>query len=143
MIINEYEWFLQKLKENPSDPYAQHMVNVRKPYIRGKRYRGKSTKHLIKANDSNKKDDFDKKECYRTHTDKYYYFYVGHYDKDLYQKQKKNYEFKIRKSKPTGRRWCKLPKEYVKGSPCGNELMLVKKIENYENYYKDRYGEDN
>ena len=109
--------FLKQLKKEPCDSYAQHMVNVRKPFIRGKRYRGKVTKHLIKGSDSNKNDDFDKEECYRVHTRKYYYFYVGHYDKKLYQEQKKEYESNKRKSKPTGRRWCKLPKEYAEYFP--------------------------
>ena len=36
-----------------------------------------------------KEEDFDKEECFRIHTDKYYYFYVGHSRKELYQKQKK------------------------------------------------------
>lgn len=102
--ISVYETKLEQLKRNPSDSYAQRVVNIRKSFIRGKRYRGKSTKHLIQETE----DNFDKEECYRVHTDRYYYFYIGHYDKDLYQKQKEDYELKKRKSKPTGRKWCKL-----------------------------------
>lgn len=73
-----YEKFSKKLKENPHDSYAQHMVNVRKPFIRGKKYRGQSTKHLVSV----KEDGFDKEQCYRVHTYKYYYYYIGHYDKE-------------------------------------------------------------
>jgi len=55
------------------------MVNIRKSFIKGKRYRGSSTKHLITGKEE--KEDFDKEQCYKIHTRKYYYCYIGHYDK--------------------------------------------------------------
>jgi len=136
--INVYEFFLKKLQEDPSDSHAQHMVSIRKPYIRGKKYRGKP-KYLIKKYDSDKDNDFDKEECYRVHTRKYYYFYVGHYDKVLYQKQKKDYELKKRKSKPYGRKWCKLPIEdeiYYNTK----EIVSEKRLEYLKNFLIKKYA---
>jgi hypothetical protein len=33
---------------------------------------------------------------------------MGHYDKDAYKKQMVNYRNGMRKSRPNGRRWCKV-----------------------------------
>src|SRR5918995_307514 len=60
---------------------------------------------------SGSKYSLDKKdrEAYVIRSKKKYYYYIGHYDSDVYQKQMISYKNGKRKSRPNGRRWCKLP----------------------------------
>lgn len=120
---------------NFQDQRNESYVNYHKQKVTGKNYRGPSKKHLL-----SQETEFDKNEYFRVRTTKKFYIYIGHYDKDLYKKQKQEYQQGIRNSKPTGRRWCKLPKEFGRCASYAKGQASLSKIENLENYIIDRYG---
>ncbi len=74
-----------------------------KTKVRGIRYRGKSRKYISDYVEE------DKKILYRTTSDKYGYFYIGHYDAKIYHQKMKDYKNGKIKWRPNGRRWCKVP----------------------------------
>jgi hypothetical protein len=85
---------LGKLEQNPAD-ISQKYVEFLRTQVKGSRYRLDETKEL-----------FDREACFRVFTRKYIKYYVGHYDKERYEEQMKQFKEKKRKSKPNGRRWC-------------------------------------
>lgn len=115
--------------------YNESYINYHKQRVTGNKYRGPSKKHLL-----SQEPEFDKTECFRVRTHKRFYIYIGHYDKNLYKKQKQEHQQHIRKSKPTGRRWCKLPKEFGRCPSYEKGQVSLRRIENLENYIIDRYG---
>jgi hypothetical protein len=92
--------------KNSDDKKAEAMHQVWSLKVKGNRYRGE---HLTGLTDSlNIPQDFDKSSCYRVTYGKYLQYYVAHYDPKKYQKQIKDYKAGRRKSRPNGRRECKL-----------------------------------
>jgi hypothetical protein len=86
---------LVKLEQNPADISKKKNVEFWRSQVKGNRYRLDETKEL-----------FDREACYRVYTQKYTKYYVGHYDKEKYEEQMKQFNKNKRKSKPNGRRWC-------------------------------------
>jgi hypothetical protein len=120
---------------NLQDQRNVSYINYHKQKVTGKKYRGPSKKHLL-----SQETEFDKNEYFRVRTTKKFYIYIGHYDKNLYKKQKEEHQQGERKSKPTGRRWCKLPKEFGRCTSYQKGEVSLRKIENLGNYIMDRYG---
>jgi hypothetical protein len=75
--------------------------------VRGSVYRGRSRKHLSQYNEA-EDDTADKKSLKIVTYGKYFCFYVGHYDKEKYKEQMDKYHQDAIKSRPNGRRRCKL-----------------------------------
>lgn len=93
-------------KANPNDEKAKATYLVWGRKARGYRYRGE---HLTGLTGSlNVPQDFDKRSCYRVTYGKYLQYYVAHYDPKKYRKQMEDYKAGRRKSRPNGRRECKL-----------------------------------
>ena len=86
---------IAKLEKNPHDPTQKKYVKFFRTLVTGSRYRGEEANKL-----------FDRAACYRVFTQKYFKYYVGHYDKKRYEEHMKEFKEKKRKSKPNGRRWC-------------------------------------
>jgi hypothetical protein len=86
---------LAKLEQNPNDVSLKEQVQYWRSQVKGVKYRKDEPKEL-----------FDREACYKVFTRKYVKYYVGHYDKERYEEQMKQFKEKKRKSKPNGRRWC-------------------------------------
>jgi len=56
-----------------------------------------------------KGQDIDKNSVYRVSSDKYWHYYIGHYDSKKFMEQMNDYRNGKRKSRPNGRKWCKVP----------------------------------
>jgi hypothetical protein len=96
----------EKHAKNPDDKKAQATYKVWSVKVKGNRYRGEHKTGLI--NSANVTQDFDKISCYRITYGKYLQYYVAHYDPEKYEKQMTDYRAGRRKSRPNGRRECKL-----------------------------------
>lgn len=94
MLLQETE---KSLAKNPDNKYYQARLRDLREKVRGDRYRGRRA------------IEFDKESVYRVSSEKYWHYYIGHYDSKKYQEQLKDYKSGKRKSRPNGRRWCKLP----------------------------------
>lgn len=92
---NMLEEALAKLEENPEDISLKKQIEYLRTQVKGYRYRLNVPKKL-----------FDRDACYKVFTRKYIKYYVGHYSKEKYEEQMKQFNEKKRKSKPNGRRWC-------------------------------------
>jgi hypothetical protein len=90
-----FEEMWKKLEQNPKDVYLKKQVEYWRTMVKGNKYRGWEAKEL-----------FDREACYKVFTRKYFKYYVGHYDKEKYEKQMKQFKERNRKSKPNGRKWC-------------------------------------
>lgn len=97
---------LQKLKKNPNDIRQQNYVKYFRTMVSGEKYRQDSW-DKDRMGDTQPKP-LDKKTAYSVKSRKYEHTFVGHYDSELYAKQKSDYENGTRRSKPNGRRWCYL-----------------------------------
>lgn len=114
ITIEDYEARLAKDPENLVLRVALESLRSR---VTGNKYRGRSKKHLIDKEIDNKpssQDIADKKSLYKVNYGKYAPFYIGHYDKEKYKEQMDRYRQGIIKSRPNGRRWCKLPTCFYK-----------------------------
>ena len=107
--VMSYESALERYEKDPTNPVFQLSLNSFRNKVRGNRYRGRRDKYLIGIHEENS----DKDQCYRVQSRKYCCTYIGHYDKELYKKQKQEYLEKKRKTKPNGRRWCKYPEPRI------------------------------
>jgi hypothetical protein len=87
----------EKLAKDRNDKSARAYVKYFRKWVRGNRYRGDREHEVI-----------DKQSVYRVSSDKYYHYYIGHYDPDKYREQMIKYRNGERKSRSNGRRWCKL-----------------------------------
>jgi len=81
-------------------------------YVRGddKEYRGRSKKHTSEDEYRETQNIRDKKSLIRVTYGNYPCLYIGHYDKEKYNEQMIRYRQGMIKSRPNGRRWCKLPR---------------------------------
>jgi len=104
ILLEEAE---EKLSKDPLSEWYKKRVTYLKKSVRGSVYRGRSRKHLSQYNEV-EEDIIDKKSLKRVTYEKYLCFYVGHYDKEKYKKQMIKYREGRIKSRPNGRRWCKL-----------------------------------
>jgi hypothetical protein len=117
---NRLEKEEQRLSKNPSSEGQKRWVDYFRNKVRGTIYRGRSRIEDIP----------DKKSLYRVTYGKYFCFYIGHYDKEKYKEQIiKYHEGKI-KSRPNGRRWCKIHACFHKSRiiyhPSGRYVKLIK-----------------
>jgi hypothetical protein len=108
---------------NPTKPMRLMKLGVYfngiKKRVRGNRYmfvkRDITDKRLGYKVSSNeywhvnvKKDFTNKNPYYRVSSRKYWHYYVGHYDSIKYENQMIKYKERRRKSRPNGRKWCKV-----------------------------------
>ena len=106
VAVSNMQCWCDRHAKNPDDENLAAMYQLWSNKIKGNRYRGE---HLIGLTDSlNVPQDFDRGSCYRVIYGKYLQYYFAHYDPKKYQKQMKDYKAGRRKSKPNGRRECKL-----------------------------------
>ena len=93
----------KELAKNPNDKrcYAQ-VVRLRQT-VTGTHFRGRNKKGLIIINEDEGCND-----PYKTRSGKYYYDYFGHYDPEKYKQEMRDYKSGKRKSRPNGRKWCKI-----------------------------------
>jgi hypothetical protein len=97
---------LEKLKDNPDDARQLKRVRWFQDRVKGEKYREKTwDKYRVGYGQP---VPLDKKTAYRVKSRKYPHLYVGHHDPVKYKKQKAEFEAGMRKSKPSGRRWCYL-----------------------------------
>jgi hypothetical protein len=99
-----------ELAKDPNNLALKLSLERFKRKVAGKLYREEPRKHLVGHDDSENTQD--KKSLYRVTYGKYTYFYIGHYDKQKYKEQMIKYRAGIIKSRPNGRRWCKLSKYF-------------------------------
>lgn len=90
ILLEEAE---EELAKDPSSEYYKERVAYFRKMVKGSKYRERSKKHLsVSASDyieyvKAKDDPNRKKSLYRVTYRIYPYFYIGHYDKELYNKQ--------------------------------------------------------
>ena len=104
ILLEEAE---EKFANDPLSEVYKKRVDYLKKRIRGSKYRGRSRKHLSQYNEA-EGDAIDKKSLKRVTYGKYFCFYIGHYDKGKYKQQMIKYRKREVKSRPNGRKWCKL-----------------------------------
>lgn len=97
-LCEELEAIKKKLAQNPENKKLAIYLRSLQERITGSKY-----------NNAIKKEELDKGIYYRVGSIKYYHYYVGHYDPEVYKKQMKDYRNHKRKSRPNGRKWCKVP----------------------------------
>ena len=98
----------RKLSNNLTDKRCQERVKMWRERVRGSYYRGKSKKGLIIRGEDEVYNS--EENNFRTVSEKYYHDYFGHYDREKYKQQMMDYRSGKRKSRPNGRRWCKILK---------------------------------
>jgi hypothetical protein len=99
--IYEVEMKKEELAKNPDNKEIQSWLNQFGKGISGNKYWGEIRPKP--GPDDRKGQDF-----YRVVTGKYHYDYFGHYDKEKYRQQMVEYKNGRRKSRPNGRKWCKV-----------------------------------
>jgi hypothetical protein len=97
----------EQLKKDPNNLALRASLESFKSRVVGNKFRGKSTKLLIRQD--NETETLDKRSLYKATYGKYK---VGHYDKEKYKEQMNRYRRGIIKSRPNGRRWCKLSRYF-------------------------------
>ena len=100
------QYWREQHRANPGNGKLAAMHQLWSKKVKGNRYRGEQLTGLTYS--LNVTQDFDKRSCYRVTYGKYLQYYVAHYDPKKYQKQMKDYKARRRKSRPNGRRECKL-----------------------------------
>jgi hypothetical protein len=95
---NELESVKKRLAQDPQNKYLVTRVESLQERITGTKY-----------NKSIKRENLDKRIHYRVRSVKYFHYYVGHYDPEVYKKQMVEYRNQKRQSRPNGRKWCKVP----------------------------------
>jgi hypothetical protein len=110
----------QILSKHPSSEWHKSRVDYLGKEVRGTIYRGKSRIEDIP----------NKESLYRVTYGKYFCFYIGHYDKEKYKEQMIKYcEGKL-KSRPNGRKWCKIHTSFYKyriiGRPGERYVKFIK-----------------
>jgi hypothetical protein len=102
----------RELAAKPNSKMLQDLVRSLKERVNGIKYKGENRKHLQGDlwTDEDDKAFNDKKNNIRIqYGGRRYYTYFGHYSPEKYREQMKRYEQGLRKSRPNGRRWCKVP----------------------------------
>jgi hypothetical protein len=100
----------EKLAKNPKNKDAEKYVNYFRHRVKGSKYRGDES--------VNNNKDSAATIYYRVSSERYYHYYIGHYDPAKYRQQMVKYKNGQRKSRPNGRRWCKPHhKSILKRSP--------------------------
>lgn len=123
-----------RLAKDPNNPALLASLELSRSRVVGNKFRGRSKKHLIVVGQDedgdNEGNEDDKKTLYKVTYGKYAPFYIGHYDKEKYKEQMDKYRQGMIKSRPNGRRWCKLPACFYKyrivDSPDGKYMKFVK-----------------
>jgi hypothetical protein len=106
IAVGMKQFWSERYTKNPGDKKAKATYKVWSLKVKGNRYRGE---HLTGLTDSlNVPHDFDKRSCYRVTYGRYLQYYVAHYDPMKYQNQMEDYKAGRRRSRPNGRRECKL-----------------------------------
>jgi hypothetical protein len=95
---NELESVKKRLAQDPQNKYLVTRVESLQERITGTKY-----------NKSIKRENLDKRIHYRVRSVKYFHYYVGHYDPEVYKKQMVDYRNHKRQSRPNGRKWFKVP----------------------------------
>jgi hypothetical protein len=133
------EGAINSLSKNPSSKFYKkrvaHFRNIVRGYVKGdsKEFRGRSKKHLQDNQYTNKIENIkDKKSLVRVTYGKYPCMYIGHYDKEKYKKEMIRYHQGQIKSRPNGRRWCKLPRYYRNQYQIVNDPIEGKYIKFYK-----------
>lgn len=110
LSIMMIEYREAQLTKDPNNSALKVSLEAFKRKVAGKLYRGEPRKYLFGYDNSENTPD--KKSLYRVTYGKYTYFYIGHYDKQKYKKQMIKYRAGKIKSRPNGRRWCKLSRNF-------------------------------
>jgi Ni/Co efflux regulator RcnB len=97
-LCNELESVKKRLAQDPQN--KQHVLRMKSLQ---ERITG------IKYNKSIKRENLDKQIHYRVRSVKYFHYYVGHYDPEMYRRRMEDYRNHKRQSRPNGRKWCKVP----------------------------------
>ena len=106
ITVKMMQFWSERYAKYPDDKKAKATYQVWSLKVKGNRYRGE---HLTGLIDSlNVPHDFDKRSCYRVTYGRYLQYYVAHYDPKKYQIQMEDYKAGRRRSRPNGRRECKL-----------------------------------
>jgi hypothetical protein len=117
-----------ELAKDPNNIALKASLETFKRKVVGKVFRGEPRKHLSGYNDSENIQD--KKSLYRVTYGRYAYFYIGHYNKEKYKQEMIKYREGKIKSRPNGRKWCKLPKYfhqyYIANGHDGKYIRFVK-----------------
>ena len=105
-LCNELESVKRKLARDPQNKKLHLYMKTFQERVTG-----------IKYNKSIRRENLDKLIHYKVRSIKYYHYYVGHYDSEVYKKCSEDYKNRMRKSRPNGRKWCKVPmsKYYLLG----------------------------
>lgn len=117
IMLKEEEQILSK---HPFSEWHKSRVDYFRKKVRGTIYRGKSRIEDIP----------NKESLYRVTYGKYFCFYIGHYDKQKYKEQMIKYREGKLKSRPNGRKWCKIHTSFNKyriiGRPGERYVKFIK-----------------
>ena len=76
--------------------------------VRGNVYRDTSDRYILTQASEYEQEIPEEKSWYRVRYGRYWQFYIAHYDPGKYKEQMTDYKEGKRKSRPNGRRECKL-----------------------------------
>jgi hypothetical protein len=96
------------VRENPHDADNSSRLRRWKSVVKGDVYRGPSEKHLLSRSAEDERQIPEGKPWFRVTYGRYWQYYVAHYDPDKYKEQITNYKAGRRRSRPNGRRECKV-----------------------------------
>lgn len=116
-----------QVKKDPTNPSLQVRLKRFEYKVKGTKYLGEKKNFLIKPEESNPIKD--KKDYYRVTYKRYSYYYIGHYDKEKYEKNMERYKKGEIKSRPNGRIWHKLRENDYETTfdRKGHEVIIIRK----------------
>jgi hypothetical protein len=96
------------LRENQHDEGNRSRFKRWKSVVKGNVYRDTSEGHLMTSFSEDERHIPDRESWYRVTYGRYWQYYVAHYDPNKYKKQMIDYKDGRRRSRPNGRRECKI-----------------------------------
>jgi len=113
MEVDLLERAKEKLTKEPANKQLRTWIRKLRKRVKGVRYRGDSIEGIAINDIWTAKERRGQKEGnYKVISSKFDYEYFGHYDPKKYREQMEKYKQGLRKSRPNGRKWCKIPYSY-------------------------------
>ena len=125
--VQMLEYYQEQVKKNPNNTLLQFRLKIFQEKVKkGIKYRGPIKKFLIKTEEENTNN---KKDWYRVTYNRYFYYYICHYDKETYNKNMERYRKGELKSRPNGRKCHKLKENDYQESydKKGRKEIIIKK----------------
>ena len=124
--VDRLEDLKGRVKKYPDNILLQTRLKRLEKKVKGNKYLGEKKKFLINPEEEHIDDN---KDWYRVTYKRYFYYYICHYDKQLYAKNMERYRNGELKSRPNGRISHKLRENDYEDTydKYGNKKIIVRK----------------